>query len=113
LPDKPALGFVALKSITQGPPDPEAALAEIRTIYFNTTKKTIDHDLAHAIELLKSLPSEDDRERATVFMQGLSEMQREWQAANRKSDRGPGGRKSKRTPSAATNHGGTETRRKK
>jgi hypothetical protein len=76
--DKPALGFIALKSIKQGPPDPQAALAEIRKIYFNTSKKTIDHDIAHAIELLKSLPTEDDRERATVFMQGLSEMQREW-----------------------------------
>ncbi len=89
--DKPALGFVALKSLKQGPPDPDAALAEIRRIYFTTTRQTIDNDLTHAIELLKSLPSEEARERATVFMQGLSEMQREWQAVRKK--RGKAGKK--------------------
>jgi hypothetical protein len=112
LADRPALGFIALKSIKQGPPDPQAALAEIRQIYFNTTKKTIDHDMAHAIELLKSLPTEDDRERATVFMQGLSEMQREWQAANQKRGR-TGGTKKRRPVVTETGHGGAETRRKK
>ena len=76
--DKPALGFVALKSLTQGPPDPATALAEIRRIYFNTTRQTIDNDMAHAIELLKALPDDDSREKAAVFMHGLSEMQREW-----------------------------------
>ena len=111
--DKPALGFIALKSIKRGPPDPQAALAEIRQIYFNTTKKTIDHDIAHAIELLKSLPDEDARERATVFMQGLSEMQREWQAANRNSGRPGAGRKPGRGSATQTGQGGTETRRKK
>src|ERR1041385_2938805 len=43
------LGFVALKSIKQGPEDPKAALAQIRQIYFKTTKRTIEHDMAHAI----------------------------------------------------------------
>ena len=71
-------GFVSLKSLRQGPPDAAAALAEIRRIYFKTTRETIDHDLAHAIELLKSLPGEDEREKATVYMQGLAEMQRNW-----------------------------------
>ena len=71
-------GFVSLRSLKQGPPDSAAALAEIRRIYFKTTRKTIDHDLAHAIELLKGLPSEDDREKATVYMQGLAEMQKNW-----------------------------------
>jgi len=42
--DKP-LGFVALKSIRQGPQDPKAALAQIREIYFKTTKRTIEHDI--------------------------------------------------------------------
>jgi hypothetical protein len=78
--DKPADGFVALKSLKPGaaPPAPAEALAEIRRIYFNTTRQTIDSDMAHAIELLKSLPDEESREKATVFMHGLSEMQREW-----------------------------------
>lgn len=71
-------GFVSLKSLKQGPPDAAAALAEIRRIYFKTTKQTIDHDFAHAIELLKSLPTEEDREKATVYMHGLAEMQRNW-----------------------------------
>jgi hypothetical protein len=74
--DKPS--FVPLKSLFKGPPDPVAALAEIRRIYFKTTKRTIEHDIAHAIELLKSLPSEDEREKATVYMEGLAQMRREW-----------------------------------
>jgi hypothetical protein len=75
---KSPAGFVSLKSLKQGPSDPASALAEIRRIYSKTTRQTIDHDLAHAIELLKSLPGEDEREKATVYMQGLSEMQRNW-----------------------------------
>jgi hypothetical protein len=71
-------GFVPLTSLAKGPPDPAAALAEIRRIYFKTTKRTIEHDIAHAIELLKSLPSEDEREKATVYMEGLAQMRREW-----------------------------------
>jgi hypothetical protein len=75
------MGFVALKSLKKGPPDPTEALAEIRRIYFATTKKTIEHDFAHAIELLKSLPDEDTRDRAAVFMDGLQQMRAEWAAA--------------------------------
>ena len=74
--DKP--GFVSLKSLKQGAPDPKAALDEIRRIYFETSKKTIEHDLAHAIELLKSLPSEEEREKATVYMEGLAQMRKDW-----------------------------------
>jgi hypothetical protein len=75
---KSPAGFVSLKSLKQGPPEAADALAEIRRLYFKTTRQTIDHDLAHAIELLKSLPGEDEREKATVYMQGLAEMQRNW-----------------------------------
>ena len=71
-------GFIPLTSLKDGSPDPKVALAEIRRIYFNTTRRTIQHDLAHAIELLKSLPSEEEREKATVYMEGLAEMRREW-----------------------------------
>ena len=73
------MAFVPLKSLRPGEPrDPQTVLAEIRAIYFKTTRKTIEHDLAHAVELLKSLPSEEDREKATVFMEGLAQMRREW-----------------------------------
>jgi hypothetical protein len=71
-------GFVPLRALKQGPADPRAALAEIRAIYFATTKQTIEVDFAHAIALLQSIPDEDDRERASVYMQGLNEMRREW-----------------------------------
>lgn len=71
-------GFVTLKSLKHGAPDPAAALAEIRQIYFKTTKRTIEHDLAHAIELLKSLPTEEEREKARVYMDGLSQLRTEW-----------------------------------
>jgi hypothetical protein len=83
-------GFVSIGSLRSRPGSsgtadggaarPDAALDEIRRIYFETTKKTIEGDFAHAIELLKSLPSDEARERATVFMHGLHEMRREWQA---------------------------------
>ncbi len=76
--DKPG-GFVSLKSLTQGPPaDPQQVLADIRTIYFKTTKQTIQHDLAHAIALLKTLPTEEEREKARVYMDGLAQMRSEW-----------------------------------
>ena len=80
---KSTVGFVPLTSLAEGPPDPAAAFDRIRTIYFSTTKRTIDADLAHAIELLKSLPTEEAREKATVYMEGLAQMRREWARKNR------------------------------
>jgi hypothetical protein len=77
-------GFVPLGSLKGTAPSPEEALAEIRRIYFGTTKRTIEHDFAHAIELLKSLPTEEEREKATVYMHGLSDMRREWEAEARR-----------------------------
>ena len=53
-------------------------LAEIRRLYFRTTRATIDEDLAKALDLLKSMPSEEERERATVYMEGMAQMRKEW-----------------------------------
>jgi hypothetical protein len=53
-------------------------LAEIKRLYFKTTKQTIQEDLAKALDLLKSMPSEAERERAAVFMEGLAEMRKDW-----------------------------------
>lgn len=53
-------------------------LAEIRRLYFKTTAKTIDRDFDRAIDLLKSIRLPEDRQRATVFMEGLAEMRKEW-----------------------------------
>jgi hypothetical protein len=80
---RPPQGFVALSALRQGAPSTEQALAEIRRIYFATTAKTIDHDFAHAIELLKGLENEAAREKASVFMEGLAELLKEWQPRDR------------------------------
>ena len=54
------------------------ALEEIKRLYYSATRSTIDNDFQKAIELLKSLPTVEDRERATVYMHGLAEMRKEW-----------------------------------
>lgn len=69
-------------------------LAEIRRLYFNASKATIEHDLTKALDLLKSMETEEERERATVFMEGLSEMRRDWER-----ERAPKGKTSGRGPS--------------
>jgi hypothetical protein len=65
-------------------------LAEIRRLYFHTTKQTIQDDLAKALDLLKSMNSEDERERATVFMEGMAQMRKDWGLAKskRKKEKG-------------------------
>ena len=57
---------------------PDETLAEIRRLYFQATKQTIEKDLQRALELLKAMPNEDQRERATVYMEGLAEMYKDW-----------------------------------
>ena len=84
---KQSEGFVSLRSLKGATPSPAESLAEIRRIYFATTRQTIENDFAHAIELLKSLPTEEDREKATVFMEGLNEMRREWAVEEKRKRR--------------------------
>jgi hypothetical protein len=59
-------------------------LAEIRRLYFSTTRDRIDADLAKALDLLKSMASEEERERATVYMEGLAQMRSEWTPGKKK-----------------------------
>ena len=59
-------------------------LAEIRRLYFTTTRERIDTDLAKALDLLKSMTSEEERERATVYMEGLAQMRADWSRPKRK-----------------------------
>jgi hypothetical protein len=66
------------------------ALDEIRRLYYGATRATIGRDFDRAIELLKSMAGEDERERATVFMEGLAEMRAQWGG---KSARDRGGAK--------------------
>ena len=58
--------------------------AEIRRLYFKTTRQTIEDDLAKALDLLKSMASEEERERATVYMEGLAQMRRDWSGKQKK-----------------------------
>jgi hypothetical protein len=53
-------------------------IEEIRRIYYEAKPATIARDFARAIDLLKTLPSDEARERAAVYMEGLAEMRSEW-----------------------------------
>jgi hypothetical protein len=57
------------------PMDP---VAEIKRLYYATTRATVQRDLDKAVALLKTLKTEDERERVSVFMDGLSQMRSEW-----------------------------------
>ncbi|HEX3644945.1 MAG TPA: hypothetical protein VHT95_05015 [Vicinamibacterales bacterium] len=76
--------------------------AEIRRLYFKTTRQTIQDDLAKALDLLKSMASEEERERATVYMEGLAQMRRDWSTgqkhARRSGLKGKGNRKKPSRP---------------
>ena len=63
--------------------------AEIRRLYFKTTRQTIQADLEKALDLLKSMGSEEERERATVYMEGLAQMRRDW--SGKQTNRPPKG----------------------
>jgi hypothetical protein len=66
----------------------DEVIAEIRQIYFKTSAATIDRDFDRAIDLLKSIRLPENRQRATVYMEGLAEMRNEWK--RRKPSRKPG-----------------------
>lgn len=66
-------------------------LAEIKRLYYQTTRQTIQQDLAKALELLKSMASEEERERVAVYMDGLAQMRSDWasqEKGKRKSGNG-------------------------
>lgn len=77
---------IVLNQIPDGRPAAEV-LAEIRRLYFKTTAATIDRDFDRAIDLLKSIRLPEDRQRATVFMEGLAEMRKEWRGGKRPAGR--------------------------
>lgn len=53
-------------------------LAEIKRLYYQTSRATIKQDLAKAIDLLKTMSTEKERERVAVYMDGLSQMRSDW-----------------------------------
>ena len=67
----------------------DEALAEIRKLYFKTTRKTIDRDFDRAIDLLKTMPA-DQRHRATVFMEGLAQLRKEFKPGGSARDQPDG-----------------------
>ena len=63
---------------------PDDKLAEIRALYFRTTRRSIQKDLTKALDLLKSMASEAERERATVYMEGMAQMRADWSRGKKK-----------------------------
>jgi hypothetical protein len=57
---------------------PRDVVAEIRRLYFKATAATILKDFDQAIDLLKTLGDQADRERAAVYMEGLAELRQEF-----------------------------------
>ena len=62
------------------------ALEELRQLYFNTKRGTVRKDIVRAIDLFKTLKTEEEREKAAVYMDGLSQMRSEW-AQGKSEDR--------------------------
>ena len=74
-------------------------LAEIKRLYYQTSRATITQDFAKAIELLKSMSSEGERERVAVYMDGLSQMRSDWARMGKlkaKNEKGTTNRERKR-----------------
>ncbi len=63
-------------------------IAEIKRLYYQTTRQTITADLAKALQILKSMNGEDERERAAVYMDGLSQMRSDWSRDKRAKRKG-------------------------
>ena len=59
-------------------------LAEIKRLYYQTSRATINQDFAKAVDLLKSLGSEEERERVAVYMDGLAQMRSDWSRGRKK-----------------------------
>ena len=73
-------------------------IAEIKRLYYETTRQSIQQDLAKALDLLKSLANDEERERAAVYMDGLSQMRSDWA---RQSGHGKKGKRRKTHEGAA------------
>ena len=60
---------------------------EIKRLYYQATQTTIQKDLAKAIALLKTIKTEQERERVAVYMDGLAQMRSEWSQPRGKRSR--------------------------
>jgi hypothetical protein len=59
-------------------PEPPDKIAAIRQIYFGAKPATIERDISRAVAILKSMAGDEERERASVYMEGLAQMRTEW-----------------------------------
>ena len=82
------------------------AIAEIKRLYYEATRTTIRQDFERAIDLLKTLPTEEDRERVAVYMDGLSQMRSEWSNPSTRASR-----RSESSRSASAPQGGAPRER--
>jgi hypothetical protein len=64
-------------------------VAAIKALYLAATRSSIDRDLKKAIAILKSMASDEERERAAVYMDGLSLLRSEWAEHARARRHGP------------------------
>ena len=79
---------IILNPITPPAKTTDEILAEIRALYFRTSRSTILEDFDRAIDLLKAIDTPENRQRATVYMDGLAEMRKEFGVA-KTARRGP------------------------
>lgn len=61
-------------------------LEELRKLYFNAKRSTVKKDIIKAIDLFKMLKTEEEREKAAVYMDGLSQMRSEWAQGKNEND---------------------------
>ena len=52
---------------------------EIKRLYFSTTARTIERDIARALDLLTHMPDDEARDRVAGYMHGLADLRKEWQ----------------------------------
>lgn len=82
---------------------------EIKRLYFEATPKTIDRDLARAIDLLRAMPDEEARERLAVYMEGLAQMRTEARGGDGRSGAKGGSKAGKPRPRAGAAGSGAGT----
>jgi hypothetical protein len=51
---------------------------EIKRLYFSTTARTIERDIARALDLLTHMPDDQARDRVAGYMHGLADLRKEW-----------------------------------
>lgn len=81
------------------------ALTAIKRLYYNATRTTIQRDVTRAIDLLKGMKSDDERQDAAVYMDGLSQMRSEWAAARPPKSGPPKSRPAKSRPAGSKKPG--------